>query len=334
MGQSRDGNCNNRTIIATLTYVLFVMAGGLFMSPIAKVISAPSVPMVAERENLGDMRVAETTDGDKTKEGTEEESEAMAEPVSEADPFERRDYRKIPEMAKARDLLIEGMLAGETSIDVSPAGLSKDMVADLYHSILDEEPQMWHASGTCFYISDAQGRIETISPCYLTEDRELIRSMRDEYETAMSRLLEPVPDDASDRDKVVAIHDLLIEACSYNMACYEDPDSYSITISDNPYGAYSAVVQGRTVCRGYSLAFKDACEREGIECEVVRTLTHEWNRVCIDGEWSNVDLTFDDQSNPLLRHRLLLRSDEYLKQYDFEHTTDCPHIGAFPQTVE
>lgn len=53
-----------------------------------------------------------------------------------------------------------------------------------------------------------------------------------------------------------------------------------------------ALVEGRAVCYGYSLALKYALNYFGIESEMIKGKTHAWNQVKIDGKWYNVDLTW------------------------------------------
>lgn len=62
--------------------------------------------------------------------------------------------------------------------------------------------------------------------------------------------------------------------------------------------AHSALVQGVTVCSGYSKAFKLLSEAYGVPCVIVegtsRGQDHMWNYVLVDGTWYGVDITWDD----------------------------------------
>lgn len=66
-----------------------------------------------------------------------------------------------------------------------------------------------------------------------------------------------------------------------------------------PYNqtAYSALNTGRTVCAGYSRAFQYVCQLAGIPCYYCSGYageSHAWNIICLDGDYYNVDLTWDD----------------------------------------
>lgn len=316
MGKAQKGKRRTSIILVTLAYALFTLAGALLAAPIVQSINSQSTPRLSPDQSQCD------------------DEPPSVESAIEPEAFSRVDYRQSEELARARQIILEGMQACEETIDVSSAGLQRDMVADVYHSILDEEPSTWHVSGTGHFVSDSEGRVLQVSPQYLSTDAEQINLMRERYEEAMAELLASVPDQATDIEKVRHAHDWIIDGCSYNNECSANPESYCVTIDDNPYGAYSAMVQDKTVCRGYALAFKDACRRMGIECEVARTLPHEWNKVRLDGRWYNIDLTFDDRSRPVHNYDLFLKSDAYIREYDLAYTHDAPHIGAFPPGYE
>ncbi len=87
-------------------------------------------------------------------------------------------------------------------------------------------------------------------------------------------------------------------------------------------GLYSGLVEGKTVCAGYSLILCEALNRIGIKALYVWGFSqdldagHAWNQVQIDGKWYNIDLTLDAQNIQLYgRYEEMLLSDE-----EFEET--------------
>lgn len=85
-----------------------------------------------------------------------------------------------------------------------------------------------------------------------------------------------------------------------------------------PYNqsAYSALMGGSTVCAGYSRAFQYACQLAGIPCYYCAGYageSHAWNIICLDGEFYNVDVTWDDTD----------RSPEY--NYDWFNKSDADY---------
>ncbi|HIY21890.1 MAG TPA: S-layer homology domain-containing protein [Candidatus Flavonifractor merdigallinarum] len=93
----------------------------------------------------------------------------------------------------------------------------------------------------------------------------------------------------SEYQRVKAFHDYL---CS--TVTYQDYGSESHT-------AYGALVNHAAVCQGYTQAMDLLCYLSGIDCEHIfgssRGQTHSWVRVKIEGQWYNVDTTWDDQTS-------------------------------------
>lgn len=83
----------------------------------------------------------------------------------------------------------------------------------------------------------------------------------------------------SDYEKIKATHDYLIEYNNYHIG------------SDGPY---RALYKGQTNCNGYALAFMAIMRECGIPCTYETGDNHAWNTVLLDGEWYNIDVTWDD----------------------------------------
>ena len=107
------------------------------------------------------------------------------------------------------------------------------------------------------------------------------------------------------RQKVTAIHKWICQNVEYD---------YSFS----HYSLEGAVNEGLAVCQGYAVTFNEMCNAAGIECEmvtgttdssIVRTVSvdgqtlyiyaagnggHAWNQVKVDGQWYQIDTTWDD----------------------------------------
>lgn len=85
----------------------------------------------------------------------------------------------------------------------------------------------------------------------------------------------------------LAIHDYLVDNITYSGMTAE-------------YAAYDALFTGNAVCMGYAECFQTLMEMLGIECVPVTGYadgqSHIWNMVCLDNEWYQVDVTWDDPS--------------------------------------
>ena len=61
--------------------------------------------------------------------------------------------------------------------------------------------------------------------------------------------------------------------------------------------AYSALVEGKSVCAGYARAYQYLMQRLGIPCYYCTGFAgedHAWNIVGLDDGYYNVDVTWDD----------------------------------------
>ncbi len=89
----------------------------------------------------------------------------------------------------------------------------------------------------------------------------------------------------SDYEKEKYIHDALIERITYNMG------------AEMNQSAYSALVNGQTVCAGYARAYQYLLQQLGIPCYYCTGYAgenHAWNIVELEDGYYNVDTTWDD----------------------------------------
>lgn len=112
----------------------------------------------------------------------------------------------------------------------------------------------------------------------------------------------------SEYDQVKAIHDYLVHHITYDGGS-----------DDRACSAAGALVDGRAVCDGYAAAFDLMCYLSGIECVRVTGWAngrHAWNKVKVDGNWYNVDVTWDDPVSyrPMLVYDYFLISDSAISR--------------------
>ncbi len=106
------------------------------------------------------------------------------------------------------------------------------------------------------------------------------------------------------------------EKVNYFYNLVTDNVSYASNTFDQ--SAYSAVCLGQTVCAGYSMYFSMLCNAADIDCVCITSKKHEWNKVCIDSNWYNVDVTFGDSgTNGSPYYDYYLRSDKAYKSLSY-----------------
>ena len=107
----------------------------------------------------------------------------------------------------------------------------------------------------------------------------------------------------SDREKVKAVHDWIINHTRYDYENYQRG-----TIPRESYGIEGVMLKGVAVCQGYAETFDYAMSVLGIQCEMVCGYvrgSHAWNRVFIEGQWLYIDVTWDDPVSSMGRNYLI-----------------------------
>lgn len=114
-----------------------------------------------------------------------------------------------------------------------------------------------------------------------------------------------VTSDMTAQQKVKALHDYVCKITEYDESLKEITD-------------YTALTDGKTVCRGYAMLLYKLYIKAGIPTHIVLgTLDgggHAWNLVQVDGNWYHVDATNDDANDST---RFFMVSDSVLRKYGF-----------------
>jgi transglutaminase/protease-like cytokinesis protein 3 len=147
------------------------------------------------------------------------------------------------------------------------------------------------AGGTIY--SDGNIYVVNITLKYKLPKNQMIH-MRDKAKAKatqiISRIIKPR---MSDLNKELAIHNYIVNNTVY------DYDNYiKGTLSQESFTDYGVLVQGRAVCEGYAKAMFKLLNMAGVQCIVVKGIgngeSHAWNIVKINGNYTQVDATFDD----------------------------------------
>ncbi|MEE3402995.1 MAG: InlB B-repeat-containing protein, partial [Acutalibacteraceae bacterium] len=113
---------------------------------------------------------------------------------------------------------------------------------------------------------------------------------------------------------------------------------HDLLVANNYYGDvngtntnYTFMVGGYGVCENYAEVYAFLLARLGIKSEIVEGTAggaHEWVRICLDGQYYNVDVTWDDpigNSRPNnCRHKFFLLSDSLIQSSAYDTN---PHTG-------
>ena len=153
-------------------------------------------------------------------------------------------------------------------------------------------------------LADLNARVEggeAISKlsCYYSRDTELAVAIGLEYCTAqdvaaMQVKLDQLVDQANtlcqtDLEKVFYVHEWLVQNIAY------DREHLSDDVQDD-HNLRGALLEGTAVCDGYAKTYALTLRKLGITGVLVtsKDIGHAWNMVELDGNWYQVDCTWDD----------------------------------------
>ncbi len=134
---------------------------------------------------------------------------------------------------------------------------------------------------------------------------------------------EVISDDMSLDDKILKIHDYIINITVYDQARLDGHISYKSNI------AYGPLIEGYAICGGYADAMALFLNKFGVPNFKVASETHVWNAVYLNDRWLHLDLTWDDPvsddgANNLIHKFYLIDSDtldEYkINDHDYDKT--------------
>ncbi len=224
------------------------------------------------------------------------------------DSATRYAYNTLNEDEKA---LYDVIVQAATSMNFKIRGtenVSMETWAKVYGMVYNQEPQI-------FWLHPKL----KIGRLYFTEgDAEKIASMQKEIDAVANKLVDEAKGMSSTYDKLKHFHDYLVYNSTFELA----EDAYNSSI----YNAFSGGTskQGNIQCAGYARAMQYLCDKAGIDCMVItgenaEGSTHAWNKVKVEGEWYNIDATWDDPilSTPdhkYLRYNFFLVPDSWINE--------------------
>lgn len=177
-------------------------------------------------------------------------------------------------------------------VEIGDSVLSASQAARAYEAYLLDNPDRFYVSNK-YEVSEAHVLNVTKIEIKLSYDwnkketENKKRALAKELDNVISKVITA---DMTDFEKEVALHDYLVNNVRYYS--YTDIDE----IPSLMHNAYGALVQGEAVCDGIADAYCLLLRKCQIDNVVVTGRMgdrHAWNKVKLDGEWYNVDVTSD-----------------------------------------
>ena len=186
-------------------------------------------------------------------------------------------------------LIVEGIKAWQTSIDVSELGLTRDDIDNgAVRSIINSHPEFISLSGGYTYWTSGSS-ITKIEFTYLTNARE----EQQKLDAAINELNSRVDiSGMTDEEIVLAYHEYLTSTVAYAYAAYLQGSLGGA----HEYDMYGALVNHSSVCQGYAETMFYLLKKAGLSCAIAssQNINHAWNIVKVNGKWYHVDATWDD----------------------------------------
>lgn len=212
------------------------------------------------------------------------------------------------------DKMYETLVSGGLTASFEKEYTTKEL-GYIYDCLEEDHPEIFWLTLT--YSTRWRDNFSSISFNYINDvNSQNLPEYRREFEEEAQKILSLVPQDVSMYEKILFIHDYIVEntdyATDYRSIPYEQSQMY--------YNAYGCLVQHYCVCEGYSKAFMYLMHKLGIECGLTsgNNETHAWNYVKYDGEYYWIDVTWDD---PVSYSENTTDTDEISHNYFFI-TTD------------
>lgn len=179
--------------------------------------------------------------------------------------------------------LYEAMAAHQTQFTL-PYECTDDEYEKIYLLVRMQEPQFFYVADQ-YQLADVMTEIEI----QYDETEAEAASMAKAVDAAADAIAAEAARASGNGRKLLAIHDAIAKRCYY------DKSTHSSDI-------YGCLVEGVAQCEGYSKAFCYVARKLGLNVMTItgqsdRGLGHAWNIAEIDGEYYNVDVTWDDEDN-------------------------------------
>ncbi len=176
----------------------------------------------------------------------------------------------------------------------------------LYAAFTRDNPQFFYIGNVYGFDGHQAGGTSrfTVFKLVYTMNASERKEARSQLQDVCRDLLATLSDTATAFEKELALHDALLDRCTYDNAAAEAPSP--VEAYPQAFSAYGALVQGKAVCEGYARAMQLLLEEADIPATVVTGFdenkrSHMWNIVTVEGRNYHLDPTWND-SGDLIRH--------------------------------
>ncbi len=159
-------------------------------------------------------------------------------------------------------------------------------VKNVFEAVIGDHPELFWIDTGYSTVTRPNGEVVEIDLKF----NKLANNLEDaksKFNTSAEEILSGARNLTNDFDKEKYVHDRLADKIDYSLQAPMNQ------------GAYSALVNGSTVCAGYARAMQYLCQQLGIPCYYCTGFAgenHAWNIIKLDDDFYNVDVTWDDSA--------------------------------------
>ena len=171
--------------------------------------------------------------------------------------------------------------------------LNMDEIEKVYDAIELDHPEIFWLEtyeARKKWFTDAEVNTNKTIKLYFNTTKEEAIEIKKRIEPNYQRIIDVAKELEDDYEKIKYVHDELINIGKY----IKNDELYN-------HSMVSIFDTGETVCVGYSEGFKFIMDNLGIKAISSWDITqedenknHEWNMVYLEGDWYNVDVTWDE----------------------------------------
>lgn len=197
----------------------------------------------------------------------------------------RELYNKIDEYAEIATI-------GYFTID---APLNEMQLSEAVEAYKNDHPEVFWLKSDFEYIDndDSTSLFLSYSVQPDNSDPDRLKKAKENFNKTVDKIVDGAPKNATDYELELYANDYLVDNCVYDKEAAETEE-----LEGHENDAYGALVEKKAVCEGYSRAFQLLCNRLGVDCISISGFgdgeSHSWNNVKLDGEWYEVDVTWND----------------------------------------
>lgn len=234
-------------------------------------------------------------------------------------PLSTKNYDMLNETEKKAYICIFNNIENHPEYIKIPK-LTQSEFTDVYFAVKNDNPDI-----LCF--ADSCNMISFLSSCFLQlhydYPKDICATMTAELDAEVDRIMQNI-DISDEYTTELAIHDYIILNCAYT----ED--------AKNASSAYGCLIDGESVCSGYSRAAMLLLSRAGIESMLIggtgvtadeNDISHMWNIVWINNIPYHLDVTWDDpgSANDTVSHMFFNLTTEQISadHKDMSLNIDC-----------